>query len=89
MFDVYTPTKPKLFTPADRDPASRLIRVCRWMLWAAMAVSVGLVVVDGTSRTKNPFALDGWACYFAFSTGNFALYLVERHRKKKKEAEIS
>jgi hypothetical protein len=87
MFEIYDRKPLYMYTRADRDPASKLIRACRWVLWAAMLVSIALVLTHGTSRRQNPFALIEWVFYFAFSTGNFALFVVERRRKEDKEFE--
>jgi len=75
------------YTPAGSGSASKLIRACRWLLWIAMVVSIGLIVIHGTSRVENRFARIEWICFLVFNTGNFALYHVERRRKKQKEAE--
>ena len=75
------------YAPADSGSASKLIRACRWLFWAAMFASIALIVIHGTSRAENRFARLEWICFFVFNTGNFALYHVERRRQKKKEAE--
>ena len=87
MFDIYTPAKTQWYTPADRDPTSKLIRTCRWAFWAVAFVSVSLVLIQGTSLKQNRFALLEWTCFFIFNTGNFALSLVERRRRETKESE--
>jgi len=76
-----------IYSPANPDFVSKLIRAGRWLFWAAAVTSIGLIVLHGTSLKQNRFVLIEWACFLAFSTGHFALYLVERHRKKKKESE--
>jgi hypothetical protein len=82
MFEVYKPAKFEMYTPADRDPASLLIRIYRWAFWAAAAVSVSMVLLHGTSLRQNPYARSEWICFFVFNIGNFALSLIERRRKR-------
>jgi hypothetical protein len=76
-----------MYARANPDTASQLIRACRWLLLAAAAASIVLIIIHGISLKQNRFVFVEWACFVAFSTGNCVLYLVEC-RRKKKEPEI-
>jgi hypothetical protein len=60
---------------------SRFIRVSRWIFYMVMAVSIALILVKGWQHSRNPYVHLEWMTYFIGSTGNFALYLLERRRK--------
>src|SRR5215469_12042164 len=86
MFKIFTEQEvPKsaldmAYSPANPDPVSKLIRVCRWLFSAAMVASLALIAFH-VSRGENRFS--EWIWYLVLTVGNYALYLLERWRKKK------
>jgi hypothetical protein len=71
------------YSPADPNPVSKIIRACRWLLCAAMFASLALIIIHGVRDSDYRFPSGGWYCFIVFNAGNYALYLLERHRKKK------
>jgi hypothetical protein len=42
-----------------------------------------LIIIHGVRDSDYRFPSGGWYCFIVFNAGNYALYLLERHRKKK------
>jgi len=74
------------YSSVDPDPVSRIIRACRWLLWAAMFASLALMAIHGIRNGDYRFPRVDWIAYSVSTAGNYALYEVERRRKKKKDA---
>ena len=90
MFKMFTEQEvPKsafdmAYSRADPDLVSRLIRACRWLLWAVMFASLALMAIHYLRGSYRVTRID-WLTYFASVVANYALYRLERRRKKNKE----
>jgi hypothetical protein len=66
----------------DQYAGSRFVRVFRWGFYLLMALSIGMVWIEGYQQSQKSYARLKWIPYFIGTTRNFALYLLERHRRE-------